>query len=138
MANTIDKIPEKMRWEIATKSLTGAYIAISKALKQAVGQKKFDEFNGPLWYQAGKGAKGFAKTSDYPPRAPKIWKRSHTSSLRRPRGRSLCSKPLRPPKTGAWAQRLNVLGTRGGRSKALTLIPAAPDIKAGVMELSRV
>jgi len=29
MANTIDKIPEKTRWEIATKGLTGAYIAIS-------------------------------------------------------------------------------------------------------------
>ena len=37
MANTIDTIPEKTRWEIATKGLTGAYIAISKALKQALG-----------------------------------------------------------------------------------------------------
>ena len=62
MANTIDKIPEKTRWEIATKGLTGAYIAISKALKEAVGQKKFEEFNGSLWYQAGKGAKEFADT----------------------------------------------------------------------------
>jgi hypothetical protein len=43
MANTIEAIPEKTRWEIATKGLTGAYIAISNALKQAVGQKKFEE-----------------------------------------------------------------------------------------------
>ncbi len=60
MANAIDRIPEKTRWEIATKGLTGAYIAISKALKQAVGQNEFEEFNGSLWYEAGKGAKEFA------------------------------------------------------------------------------
>ena len=60
MADKIDMIPEKMRWETATKGLTGAYIAISNALKQAVGQKKFEEFNGALWYEAGKGAKEFA------------------------------------------------------------------------------
>jgi hypothetical protein len=62
VANTIDAIPEKTRWEIATKGLTGAYIAISNALKQASGQKGFDEFNGPLWYEAGKGAKEFASS----------------------------------------------------------------------------
>ena len=60
MANTIEAIPEKTRWEIATKGLTGAYIAISNALKQAVGQEKFEEFNGPLWHQAGLGGKEFA------------------------------------------------------------------------------
>jgi len=60
MANTIDSIPEKTRWEIATQGLTGAYTAISKALRQAVGQGKFEEFNGALWYEAGKGAKPFA------------------------------------------------------------------------------
>ena len=47
MADAIESIPEKMRWEVATKGLTGAYIAISNALKQAVGQQKFEEFNGP-------------------------------------------------------------------------------------------
>ena len=66
MPDKIETIPEKARWEIATKGLTGAYIAISNALQQAVGQKKFDEFNGPLWYQAGKGAKGFADTLGLP------------------------------------------------------------------------
>ena len=62
MANTIDAIPDKTKWEIATKGLTGAYIAISNALKQAVGQEKFEAFNGPLWHAAGKGAKEFAGT----------------------------------------------------------------------------
>jgi hypothetical protein len=52
-ANTAELIPEKARWEIATKGLTGAYIAISNALKQAVGQNKFEEFNGSLWREAG-------------------------------------------------------------------------------------
>ena len=66
MANEIDKIPENARWELATKGMTGAYIAISNALKQAVGQEKFDEFNGSLWLEAGKGAKEFADTFGLP------------------------------------------------------------------------
>ena len=66
MADNIEMIPEKTRWEIATKGLTGAFIAKSNALKQAVGQKKFEEFNGPLWYQAGKRAKEFAATLGLP------------------------------------------------------------------------
>ena len=60
MTEKIAKVPEQTRWEIATKGLTSAYIAISNALTQAVGQEKFDAFNGPLWYEAGKGAKEFA------------------------------------------------------------------------------
>ena len=60
MADKIDQIPENVRWEMATKGLTGAYAAISKAFKEALGQEKFEEFNGPLWYEAGKGAKEFA------------------------------------------------------------------------------
>lgn len=63
MANSIDDIPEKTRWEIATQGLTGAYIAISNALKDAIGQKGFDDFNGPLWFEAGKGAKEFAEAN---------------------------------------------------------------------------
>jgi len=66
MSDRIETIPEKTRWEMATKGLTGAYIAISNALKQAVGQKKFEEFNGSLWYEAGKGAKEFANTFGLP------------------------------------------------------------------------
>jgi len=60
MAGKIEKIPEKTRWEMATRGLTGAYTAISNVLKQTVGQEKFDESNGTLWYEAGKGAKQFA------------------------------------------------------------------------------
>lgn len=62
MAKTIAAVPEKTRWEIATKGLTGAYIAISSAFQKAMGQSKFEEFNGPLWRQAGKDAKQFAAT----------------------------------------------------------------------------
>jgi len=57
MAGAIDKIPEKMRWEIATKGLTGAYAAIANALKDTVGEDRYNELNGMLWYEAGKGAK---------------------------------------------------------------------------------
>ncbi len=64
MTNTIEVIPENARWEIATKGLTGAYIAISNALKQAVGQKGFKDFNGPLWYQAGKEPRNLPIPSD--------------------------------------------------------------------------
>ena len=70
MPDNIETIPEKTRWELATKGLTGAYIAISSALKEAVGQKKFEEFNGSLWYQAGKGAKEFADTLGLPAKTP--------------------------------------------------------------------
>jgi hypothetical protein len=66
MAKTINAVPQKKRWELATNGLTGAYIAISNALKQAVGQSGFDKFNGPLWNQAGKGAKAFAKSFGLP------------------------------------------------------------------------
>jgi hypothetical protein len=66
MADRIERIPEKTRWAMATQGLTGAYIAISNALKQAVGQKKFEEFNGSLWYEAGKGAKPFANSLGLP------------------------------------------------------------------------
>ena len=39
MAEMIDRIPLEARWELATKGLTGAYTAISKVLKDAVGQE---------------------------------------------------------------------------------------------------
>jgi len=57
MSDAIEKIPEKMRWEIATKGLSGAYTAIANAFKDAVGENQYNEFNGPLWYEAGKGVK---------------------------------------------------------------------------------
>ncbi|MEO8050901.1 MAG: L-2-amino-thiazoline-4-carboxylic acid hydrolase [Acidobacteriota bacterium] len=66
MPDKIDMIPENARWEIATKGLTGAYTAISNALKEAVGQEKSEEFNGALWYGAGKEAKEFAASLGLP------------------------------------------------------------------------
>ncbi|MHC5010039.1 MAG: L-2-amino-thiazoline-4-carboxylic acid hydrolase [Planctomycetota bacterium] len=60
MTDPIETIPEKTRWALATKGLTGAYVAISNALKQAAGQNEFEAFNGALWFEAGKGAKEFA------------------------------------------------------------------------------
>ena len=60
MADKIDKVPMETRWAVATQGLTGAYTAISKAMTDAVGQEKFEEFNGALWFEAGKGAKEFA------------------------------------------------------------------------------
>ncbi len=70
MADKIDSIPEKTRWEIATKGLTGAYLAISNELIRTAGQKKFEEFNGGLWFEAGKGAKEFAASLGMPAETP--------------------------------------------------------------------
>ena len=67
MAKTINAVPLKTRWETATQGLTGAFIAISNALKEAVGQEGFDKFNAPLWRAAAKGgAKKFAKSFRLP------------------------------------------------------------------------
>ena len=78
MSDKIEQIPEKTRWEMATKGLTAAYSAISNALKQAVGQKGFEEFNGPFWYEAGKGAKPFADSLGLPSEtAPEIEEATH-------------------------------------------------------------
>ena len=60
MSDKIEQIPEQTRWEMATKGLTGAFTAISNAFAKAVGQQKFEEFNGALWREAGKEAKPFA------------------------------------------------------------------------------
>ena len=60
MAEAIEKVPAETRWEIAAKGLTGAITAIDKALKDAIGENKFNEFARELWYETGKGAKEFA------------------------------------------------------------------------------
>ena len=62
MTVSIEKVPAETRWEIATKGLTGACMAMINALKEAVSQEKFDEFQVGLWSQAGKGAKELADT----------------------------------------------------------------------------
>ena len=70
MSRKLESIPEKTRWEMATKGLTGAYIAISNALQRAAGKEKFEEFNGNFWHEAGKGAKEFAKSIGLPTDTP--------------------------------------------------------------------
>ena len=66
MPEKIDSIPVATRWEMATKGLTGAYTAISNALREAAGQEKFEEFNSALWRQAGGDAKAFADSMNLP------------------------------------------------------------------------
>ncbi|HYM18444.1 MAG TPA: L-2-amino-thiazoline-4-carboxylic acid hydrolase [Micropepsaceae bacterium] len=66
MSKGIEQVPENARWELATKSLTGAYIAISNAFRQALGQKKLEEFNASLWHEAAKEAKAFAQNFELP------------------------------------------------------------------------
>ena len=60
MAEAIEKVPAEMRWEIATKGLTGACTALMNALKEAVGEEKYSQFQVALWSEAGKGAKELA------------------------------------------------------------------------------
>ena len=62
MTEAIEKVPAEIRWEIATKGLTGACTAISNALKGAEGEEKYNEIIKAIWYEAGKGAKEFADT----------------------------------------------------------------------------
>jgi hypothetical protein len=42
MTETINKIPAETRWEIATKGLTGAITAVDKALKDDIGENKYN------------------------------------------------------------------------------------------------
>lgn len=73
MSDKMERIPEKTRWEMATKGLTGAYSAISAAFSKAAGQDKFEAFNGSFWHEAGKGAKPFADSLGLPTKtAPEI------------------------------------------------------------------
>jgi hypothetical protein len=62
MTEVIEKVPIQMRWEIATKGLTAAYMACANALRDAVGGEKLDEFSVGLWSEAGRGIKEFADT----------------------------------------------------------------------------
>ena len=78
------------------------------------------------------------KTLDWPLRTPKISKGLHICLLRLQWGRNLYSKLLKLAKTDVWGRLLSIPGTRGGSSKALTLIPAAWGIKDGVMEPPKV
>jgi predicted hydrocarbon binding protein len=68
MTDPIEKIPAEARWQIATKGLTGAAMAVANALRQAVGEEKYNEVMRALWYQAGKGVKEFIEAFGLPVR----------------------------------------------------------------------
>ena len=66
MTEPIERIPPEAGWRIATKGLTGALTATDKALKEAIGQEKYNEFNGQLWYRAGKAVKELIDAFEIP------------------------------------------------------------------------
>jgi hypothetical protein len=66
MVEGMETIPEEARWQIATKGLTGAIVAFSVALKDAIGEEKYNEFAKELWHEAVKGTKDFADTFGIP------------------------------------------------------------------------
>ena len=49
MTQAIDNIPAEIRWQIATKGLTWACVAMIGALKEALCKQKFDELQVGLW-----------------------------------------------------------------------------------------
>jgi hypothetical protein len=57
MTEPINKVPAEARWQIATKGLTGAVTAYCNALKNAVGEAKYNEFSNAVWYQGGQALK---------------------------------------------------------------------------------
>lgn len=60
MAQAVEKVPAENRWIIATKALTGAAIAAMKALRDALGQERYNEICGEIWAEQGKAAKQIA------------------------------------------------------------------------------
>ena len=66
MTEAIDMIPAETRWAIATKGLTGALVAYGDALRDAIGEEKYNAFIEALWYEAGKGIKEFADNLGLP------------------------------------------------------------------------
>lgn len=58
----LEKVPAESRWTIATKVLTGQLIATAKALRDALGQEKYNEVCEQSWTERGKAAKQLADT----------------------------------------------------------------------------
>lgn len=56
------RVPVEARLEIATKALTGAMNAYGLALKEALGEQKYGEFEQALFREAGRGAKPVVET----------------------------------------------------------------------------
>jgi hypothetical protein len=59
-SKAVEKIPAEARWTIATQGLTGSTAVTSKALREAVGQDKYDEILVQIWTEAGKASKEIA------------------------------------------------------------------------------
>ncbi len=60
MVQAIEKVPAETRWEIATKALTGATHMESKALRDALGQDRYNEVIAQIWAEQGKASKEIA------------------------------------------------------------------------------
>ena len=60
MAEGVEKVPAETRWTIATQALTGAMVVTSKALRDALGQERYNEIHGQIWAEQGKAAKQIA------------------------------------------------------------------------------
>lgn len=60
MAEGVEKVPAEIRWTIATKALTGAATAVMKALRDALGQERYNEVSGQIWAEQGKASKQVA------------------------------------------------------------------------------
>ena len=70
MTDSLEKLPGEARWQIATRGLTGAYTAVANALKEAVGEAKYNEFNQIVWYQGGKAVADFMEVGFQPGEGP--------------------------------------------------------------------
>ena len=62
----IKKIPAEPGWKISPGGSTGACMAFSNALRQAIGEAAHNEFNDGIWYQAGMRAKEFVEAFGLP------------------------------------------------------------------------
>ena len=60
MAKGVEKVPAENRWTIATQALTGATVVTSKALRDVLGQEKYNEIVGQIWTEGGKAHKQIA------------------------------------------------------------------------------
>lgn len=58
----LSTVPLEARLEIATKALTGAMNAYAMALKEALGDEKYQAFEQGLFYEAGSSAKPIVET----------------------------------------------------------------------------
>ncbi len=60
MAEGVEKVLAETKWTIATHALTGAAMALSKALLDGVGRERYNEVLRQIWNEAGKASKQIA------------------------------------------------------------------------------